>query len=156
MPQLVTSGYYVNRCFEIFGNGSTFQVARDDKVYCPSHEFMVGEFSERLDKLTPKYIQSAYDCEDFCAEAQALMARVVGDYVSRHDDLPKAGNSLGYIEGIIRGELNGVRDGVHATLFFLDDNDVIWFYEPQPSTPRTTDAFQAMESGIFVPRSVRP
>lgn len=157
MPVSVTSRHFVQRCVSVFGRGS-YQVPRDTLIYCPSFEFMERDFADRLDSLTPRYVAEAYDCEDFCAEAQALMARVMAEYASQHPELPRGGNSLGYIEGVIPvgKSLNGVRDGVHATLFFLDADDVLWFFEPQPVKQRFTQAEKAMEDGLFIPRSIRP
>tara|TARA_S200002703_G_scaffold159632_2_gene173829 strand:- start:1164 stop:1637 length:474 start_codon:yes stop_codon:yes gene_type:complete len=156
MPSVIPATQIWNEAYGVFGKGPVFSVPRDAKVVCPDYDWFVDEFIPKLDQVTLPYVSEAYDCEDFCAEAQVLMTRSVRPNY-------KTGHTLNYVELQIPPgqELHRVQGGErgqwHATNVVRFSDGRWFFFEPQPGpiNRRLTQAFTIMDSVRPAVREVR-
>ena len=150
MPSVIHSQQYLKEAYAALGKAH-YSTPRDANVVCPHEDWFVREYIPHLDKITLPYVAETYDCDDFVDEARLLLTRSL----CITPEFRGKGHSLAYVEGAIRGDLNGVRDGMHATGLIRFSNGRLCFFEPQPSTQRLTDAKDACAAGIFIPRECR-
>ena len=135
---------FISDCYKLSPT-ALISPMRDGKLACPSYEWLEGPFSEFVRDNMQHYVTEKFDCDDF-----ALKTVVLGtEALNATDSLIGCGHSIGIAYAFINGELNGVRDGNHATnIVRLDDGRVV-FYEPQ--NQKIEFAESVVENGTVKP-----
>lgn len=139
------------------------KVFQDARYFLPSRQWLGNTFAPFLKgefwQYQRRYIKSKFDCENFAfeAELEADIERYVMSRAARfavkaatrslvaNPAIEDAGHAFLYAEvSILPGrELNGVRDGKHATNLVLHPDGSASFFEPQNSF--ITDAHEALD-----------
>lgn len=121
----------------------------DDAFVCPSAAWLTGTFWTWAKPYLRDYSPQKYDCENFCEKIRVLLTECLAD----DDSIGPVGCACFIACLDLHGDLNGVRDGRHATLLVLVDDGSedgrLMFFEPQNG--RITDAKAAVDSGVAVP-----
>lgn len=121
----------------------------DDRLVCPSQDWLTGTFWPWAKGYLRTYTPERFDCDDFCDKLRVLFT----ECLVATSDAGNVGKAFFTCYVKLNGDLNGVRDGYHATnLVLVDDgteNGKLVFFEPQNG--RVTDAKTAVDSGLADP-----
>jgi hypothetical protein len=139
----------VLQAFHSLQPGTPQSPLADAQLVCPSEDWLRDRFWPWAKGYLRSYTPEKYDCENFCEKMRVLFTECLAETTT----VGNVGSAFFTCFVKLSGDLNGVRDGNHATnLVLVDDGSEdgkLVFFEPQNG--RITDAKTAVHSGVALP-----